>query len=112
MGEDEDEDRCTLRRLGQVSLRVHVLGELGVGQVLDVHVRLVDNVCEVLAIDLLLVDPHVDLGLEEIMARRVRTNDARDGRSPVAGADDANLLGSHDSATKVHQKRGTRGGVT
>ena len=52
----------------------------------------VDDVGQVLAIDVLLEDPHGDLVLELVAIQHVAAHDLGDGRAPVSRANDANLL--------------------
>ena len=61
-------------------------------QVLDVLVLGVDDVGQVLAVHLLLEDPHVHVVLELIGAEHVAADDLGDRRAPVARADDGDLL--------------------
>ena len=61
-------------------------------QILDILVLCVDDVGEVLAIDLLLEDPHADLLFELAASDHVAADDLRDRRSPVPRADNRHLL--------------------
>ena len=61
-------------------------------QVLDVLVLGVDDVGQVLAVDVLLEDPHGDLVLELVALEHVAPDNLGDGRAPVPRANDANLL--------------------
>ena len=61
-------------------------------QVLDVLVLVVDNVGQVLAVDVLLEDPHGDLVLELVAIQHVAADNLGDRRAPVSRANDANLL--------------------
>lgn len=64
----------------------HVGGQFVVGQVLDVLVRLVDDLGQLLAVDELLEDPHGD-GLVVAVgeARHIFADDLGNGRAPVFG---------------------------
>lgn len=46
----------------------------------------VDDVCQIHAIDLLLVDPHLDLLLEMVEVLHIAANDLCDSRTPTTGA--------------------------
>ena len=56
----------------------------------------VDDLCELLPPDHLLVDPHVDLGIEHGQPGRVVAHQAGDCAAPVAGTNDADPLGHPD----------------
>ena len=52
----------------------------------------VDDVGQVLAVNVLLEDPHGDLVLELVAIQHIAADDLGDGRAPVSRANDANLL--------------------
>ena len=52
----------------------------------------VDDVGEVLAVDLLLVDPHSHLIVELVAVEHVAADDLGNRRAPIARADNGDLL--------------------
>ena len=61
-------------------------------QVFDVLVLGVDDVSQVLAVHLLLEDPHVHIVLELVRPQHIAADNLGDRRAPVTRADDGNLL--------------------
>jgi hypothetical protein len=89
----EDEDVGAAHGVLEVRHGDDVLRQLVAGQVLDVLVLGVDDLRELLAVHLLLEDPHVDVALERLgQVLGVLADDAGDGRAPVAGAHETDLL--------------------
>lgn len=65
-------------------------------EILDVLVLGVDDLGELLAVDHLLEDPHVDLLHEHVrVLGGVLTHQLCDGGAPIPGTHDADLLGRH-----------------
>mmetsp|Transcript_8626 Transcript_8626/g.20669 ORF Transcript_8626/g.20669 Transcript_8626/m.20669 type:complete len:420 (-) Transcript_8626:18-1277(-) len=93
VGQAEADHRRARDRRRDVRVGHHVRRELGILQVLDVLVVLVDQLGQRHTVNHLLVHVHLDLIVKDVVAQRVAAKDAHERRAEVARADHGDLLG-------------------
>lgn len=108
VGSDKDDESCVLNYILETGGGNEVLGEVDIWEVSLVAVGLVDDLGELLAVDLLLADPHANFGVEVVIAAPgVLSSDLGQGSSPRAGSDDCDLVLATDEWRGWERNKGS-----